>query len=164
MIKHPKHCCSMHDRQQLYHLCSSLWENFSYKNSLLVISEILRPFVNTMTPKENYFLCNWDNLAQPIQMKLSKKLKRLPQFFTTFLKSTFNLEHSKKKVQQLTSFQNFELRNTCFCKCLKSHASVHPRTVNTSKHTKHIRNMHDTSFVTLAHHFRKISVRKSLSQ
>ena len=30
-------------------------KNFSWKKSFLVISEILRPFVNTLTPDEKYF-------------------------------------------------------------------------------------------------------------
>ena len=46
----------------LYHIFSSLWENFSWKKSFLVISEILRPFVNTLTPDKKLFLCNRENL------------------------------------------------------------------------------------------------------
>ena len=36
-------------RQYFYQMCSSLWEYFSYKMCLLVISEILRPFFNLLT-------------------------------------------------------------------------------------------------------------------
>ena len=35
------------------------------------------------------------------------------------------------------SFRNYRLLNTCLCKCLKSHVSVHPRIVNMLKDPKH---------------------------
>ena len=35
----------------------------------LVTSEILRPFVNTLTPDEKYFLSNSENLRQASQMQ-----------------------------------------------------------------------------------------------
>ena len=34
---------------------------------------------------------------QPIPRQLSKKLKMFSQFFTSFLKSTFHLQHCEKK-------------------------------------------------------------------
>ena len=83
--------------QQFYQLCSSLWQNFSRKKSFLVISEMLRPFVNTLTPDKKYFPGNRENLRQPIQMKLSKKLKIFCQFYTAFPKFTFNFKHFEKK-------------------------------------------------------------------
>ena len=61
------------------------------------MSQILRPFVNTLTPVEKYFLSDKENLRQPIQIKLSKKLKICSQFFMAFLKSTFNFEHLENK-------------------------------------------------------------------
>ena len=50
-----------------------------------------------MTPDEKYFLCKREKLPQPIQMKLSKKLKISSQLFSAFLKSTFNFKHFEKK-------------------------------------------------------------------
>ena len=52
--------------------------------SLLVICEILGLFVNTFTADEKYFLCNSENLPEPIQIQLSKKEKTFPQFFVNF--------------------------------------------------------------------------------
>ena len=60
--------------------------------------EILRRLVKNLTPDENFFLGNKENLQQPIQMKLSKKLKVFSQFFTVFLKSTFNFKHFEENV------------------------------------------------------------------
>ena len=42
--------------------------------SLLAISRILALFVNALTDDDNYSLRNRQNLQQPIQMQLSKKL------------------------------------------------------------------------------------------
>ena len=41
--------------------------------SLLVISEFLGLFVNTMTAGDKYPVRNMENLLQPIQMQLPKK-------------------------------------------------------------------------------------------
>ena len=43
-------------RQYFCHIFWSLWKNMSSKNSLLVVSEILRLFVNILTPDEKYSL------------------------------------------------------------------------------------------------------------
>ena len=57
---------SQHVRQLFYHIFSSLWVKLSGTMSLLVICEILGLFVNTLTVSEKYFLCNSENLLQPI--------------------------------------------------------------------------------------------------
>ena len=48
--------------------------------------------------------CRWqvlspdrDNLKQRIHMELSQKQNTLPQFFSSFLKSSLKLEHFQKK-------------------------------------------------------------------
>ena len=114
-------------RQQFDHLWSSLWETFSCRESFLVISQIVRPFLNTWSPDEKYFPGNKENLRQPIQMKLSEKLNISFQFFTAFVRSRFNFEHFEKKrsVSQLMSFRNCKLRKTCLCKYLESPFSTH---------------------------------------
>ena len=65
--------------------------------SLLVISEILVLFVNTLAADHKYFLCNRVNLQQSNQTQLSKKQKALCEIFALFLKSTSNFEHFLKK-------------------------------------------------------------------
>ena len=72
---------------------------FQLEKSFLVISEILRPFVDTLTPDENYFHGKRENVRQPIQMKLSKELKISVELFTGFSKSTFNFKYLEKKDQ-----------------------------------------------------------------
>ena len=56
--------------------------------SLLVTFEILGMFVKTMTVDDKYFLCNSENLPQPIQRQLSKKRETFSQFFAAFLTFT----------------------------------------------------------------------------
>ena len=72
-------------RQLLYHMYSSLWEYFGYKKSFLVISEILRSFLNLLTFDDNYSVGNAEILTQPIQTRLSKKRQIFSDFFTAFL-------------------------------------------------------------------------------
>ena len=64
-----------------HHILSSLREKWSYKMSLLMTSEILGIFVNTLTAVEKYSLHNGENLRHPIQMYLSKKQKCFFKFF-----------------------------------------------------------------------------------
>ena len=43
-------------RQYFFHIFWLLWKGISSKNSVLVGSEILRLFVNILTPDDKYFL------------------------------------------------------------------------------------------------------------
>ena len=43
-------------RQYFSDIFSSLWKKISSRNSVLVVSEILRHFFNMLTPDEKYFL------------------------------------------------------------------------------------------------------------
>ena len=56
-----------------------------------------RLFPKTLSPDSKYSLLDRDNLTQRIQMQLSQKRKTLPQFFSSFLKSSLNLENFQKK-------------------------------------------------------------------
>ena len=62
-----------------------------------VLCKILRLFVNILTAEGKYSLLDRDNIMQPIQILLSQKQKTFSQFFSAFLKSTLNFEHSRKK-------------------------------------------------------------------
>ena len=64
---------------------------------MLVLCKILRLFVNTLTTDDKYSLLNRDNLTEPIQILLYQKDRTFSQFFSSFLKSTFNFEHFQKK-------------------------------------------------------------------
>ena len=67
--------------------------------SLLVISEILGLFVNTLTADDKQSCRNSKNLRQPIQMQWSKKDETFFEFFASFLKlsSVFQIFEKKRK-------------------------------------------------------------------
>ena len=136
---------------------------FQLEKSVLVISENLRPFVNTLAPDEKYFPGKSENqLRQPIEIQLSAKLKSFPANSTAFHKSTFDFKDSERNDEShsLMPLRTYRLRNTCLCKCLKKHVYVHPRTVNMLKGAKQHCNLHDSSFISFVHHYGKISVGK----
>ena len=54
-------------------------------------------FPNTLSADCKYSVLDRDNLTQRIQMLLSRKQKTFFEFFSSFLKSTLNLEHFQKK-------------------------------------------------------------------
>ena len=65
---------------------------------MLVLCKLLGLFVNTLSEDNKYCLLYKDNLLQPIQILLSQKQENFSQFFSAFLKSTFNSEHFEKKI------------------------------------------------------------------
>ena len=81
-----------------------MWGKLSWKKTVLIISEILRLFVNTLTADDKYSRRNMRNFSQQVQTSLSQKEKTFPRFFLAFLKCQWNLEHFEKKVIMLASF------------------------------------------------------------
>ena len=64
---------------------------------VLVRSEVLGQFVNTMTADYKYFRYKLENLRQQVQTQISLKPKTFSRFFIVSLKSTLNLEYFEKK-------------------------------------------------------------------
>ena len=62
-----------------------------------MLGKILRLFVNTLTDNDKFSLVYRDNLRKPIQILLSRKQKTFSPFFSGFLKSTLNFEHSQEE-------------------------------------------------------------------
>ena len=62
-----------------------------------MIHKIIRPFFNTLTVNDKYYLINRENFTQPIQMHLSQKQKTFSQFFFSIPKSVLNLKQGTKK-------------------------------------------------------------------
>ena len=65
--------------------------------SALVTSEILRLFVNTLTPDDKYSRRYMQIFWQQLQRPLYQKGMVVFRFFIQFLKCAWNLEHSQKK-------------------------------------------------------------------
>ena len=76
----------------LYHIYWSLLRQLPYKKSLLLICQISRLCINTLSPDGKYSLFNRDNLTQ-----LSRKQKSFSDFFSAFLKSSSNFEDFLEK-------------------------------------------------------------------
>ena len=55
---------------------------------ILVVSDILRLFVNMLTPDDKYSRSKSHCLTQPIQMHLSQSQQIFSQFFAIFPEST----------------------------------------------------------------------------
>ena len=61
---------------------SSIRDEWSWKRSLLVRSEILKMVFNSLTVNDKYSNHCRKNFVRPIQTQLSKKLKAFFSFFT----------------------------------------------------------------------------------
>ena len=55
MLKGSEDSCNLRG-SIFYHIFLSLWKKISPNNSVLVVCEILRLFVNILTPDDKYFL------------------------------------------------------------------------------------------------------------
>ena len=71
--------------------------NLTWKTSLLLIFELLRVFIQTSTVGDKYSLCDIWNLQVLYQKQLSKKLKKIDEFFFVFFKSSSNFERFEKR-------------------------------------------------------------------
>ena len=71
----------------------------SRKRLVLVRSEVLGQFVNTITAVYNYIRQNLENLPQQVQTQKSLKPKAFSRFFIALMKSTLHLEYFEKKDQ-----------------------------------------------------------------
>ena len=66
---------------------------------VLVTSELLEEFLNTLTANYQYSRWNLENLSQQVPIAKSRKPKTCSRFFITFLKTTLNLEYLEEKDQ-----------------------------------------------------------------
>ena len=64
---------------------------------MIVLCKIFRLFFKKFTPDEKYSLVKRDKVKQRIQILLSEKQKSFSEFFSSFLKSTLNFQHFRKK-------------------------------------------------------------------
>ena len=82
---------------QFYSVFWSFWEKLIWKMPPLVLGEILRVFVNTLTADGKYLVQYCENLWLPIEMHLSQKWKSISELFIPFLESTSNFKHFEEK-------------------------------------------------------------------
>ena len=65
---------------------------------VLVRSELLGQFVNTLTANQQYSRYNRENLWQQIPMQICRELRAFYELLIAFLKSMLNLEYFEKKI------------------------------------------------------------------
>ena len=87
-----------------------IWGRTSRKRLVLVRSEVLGQFVNTITAVYNYIRQNLENLRQQVQTQISLKPKTFSGFFIALIKSTLNLEYFEKE-DQSHSLSDTEINN-----------------------------------------------------
>ena len=87
---------------------------------MFVLHKILRLLFNTLTDDDRYSLLYIDNSMQPIQILLSYKQNTFSEFWSAFLRSTLNFEHSRKKdhphsrcISQITVSEKGDSINVC---------------------------------------------------
>ena len=103
----------------------AIWKKISSKNFVLVVSEILRLFVNILIPDEKYSL-SVKASVQPNQFKENfvEIEKHFLNFFLHFRNLNYILNTLKKKwASEVISFWNYRLKKAGLLKCLKSPVS-----------------------------------------
>ena len=76
-----------------------IWERRCRKRLVLVRSEYLGQFVNTLTADYKDSPYNRETLWQQVKKQTSRKLKTFSQFLIAFRKSTLNFENFERKDQ-----------------------------------------------------------------
>ena len=72
-------------------------DKLSWKKSALVISEILRQFINTLTPDDKYSRRYVQIFWQQLQKPISQKRIAFFRIFIAFLKCAWNSQNSEKR-------------------------------------------------------------------
>ena len=66
---------------------------------ILVRSELLGQFLNTLTSDYKYSRENLEKLSEQVRKRISRKGETFSGFYIAFLKSTLNFQYFKKKDQ-----------------------------------------------------------------
>ena len=85
------------ERQQLYHIYSSLWRILELKKSLWAICKVWGHFVNPLTADDKYSLLNRNNLEMIFRCIYLRYKKYFVNFFLHFLNLKWILNIFKKK-------------------------------------------------------------------
>ena len=84
-------------RRVYFRIFPWIWDKLSWKKSALVISEIFRLFVDTLTSDDKYSRRNMEIFWQKLQTLLSPEQNPFCPLVIVFLKCAWNLQHSEKK-------------------------------------------------------------------
>ena len=109
-------------RQYFCHFSGSFRKKIISKNSFLVVSEILRLFVNILTPDERYCLSVKTSVSRnQFKSKYLQIKKKISNFFCIceiYIK--FGILSKKRCASEVICFWNYTLQKVGLLKCLKS--------------------------------------------
>ena len=115
-------------RKQFHTTLPMILDRGSRKKLVLVRSELLEQFVNTLTPDYKYSRYNRDNLWQQVPRQISWKVNAFSRFFIAFVKSTLNFEYFDIKDQSqslnITEIINCETNSYLYVQKVKFHARI----------------------------------------
>ena len=137
----------------------------SPKNYVLVVSEILRLFVNILTPDEKYSV-SVKTTVSPNQFKCNYLKSKNIFWIFFFISKTyikFWILWKKRWAAEIICFRKYRLQKASLMKCLKSPVSEHLWAVNMLKAPKHCLNLHGSIFVIFFDHSERTWARKTLS-
>ena len=99
---------------------------------MLVRSELLGQFVNTLTSDYKYSRQNMENLWQQVPKQIIRKAQTFSGFFIAFLKSTLTFEYFEQKDQShslsITEINNCETGSYLNVQKAILHATLRQRT------------------------------------
>ena len=102
-------------RNQMHTTLPLILDKRRRKRLVLVRSEVVGQFVNTLTADYQYSGKNPENLWQQVSRQISRKVNAFSEFFFTFVKSTLNLQYFEQKDQSqslsITEIINCETRS-----------------------------------------------------
>ena len=154
--QHVKQSEKLHkpSRQYFSHIFWSLWKKIRRKNSFLVVSEILRLFVNILSPYDKYsFSVKASVLWNQFKCYYLKIKKHFWIFFLDF-RNLHQISNSLEKrwASEFFCFWNYRLQNAGLLKCPKSRVAEHFWRVNMLEGPKHCINLHGNMFVIFFDH------------
>ena len=136
-------------RQYFCHIFWWLWMKIISKNSVLVVSKILRLFVNILTPDDKYSLSVKRVFNATISHAIIFKSEKI--FLILFCISTIYIKlgilWSKRWASDVICFWNYRLQKASLLKYVKSPLSEHLWTFNMLKGPKHLLKFRSIIFV-----------------
>ena len=110
------------NRQEFCTIVSFLWVKLRWNTCLLVTSETLGLFLNTLTADDTYSCDESEKLGHGIQMQLYKTRKIFYQFSVDFLESTSTFQHFEEKgsSSSLTISNDTDSERSCYLNFLKA--------------------------------------------
>ena len=154
-------------KSERHYFCHIFWlfrKKISSKNSILVVSEILRHFVNILTPDEMYCLSVKASVSRKHSNGITCKPKNVFWIFLIISKIyiIFGILWSKRWASKIICFLNYRLQKAELLKCIQSPASEHLSKANMLKGPENSLNLHKRILVIFFGHSGRYSARKIL--